>query len=59
MQIVQGDPVEPDYFKSLKRMICLYNVEGMLRKTIMILVCVGCCVAASAQTDIRKFGKGI
>lgn len=32
-------------------MICLYNVEGMLRKTIMILVCVGCCVAASAQTQ--------
>ena len=39
-------------------MICLYNVEGMLRKTIMILVCVGCCVAASAQR-LRKFGKGI
>ena len=38
-------------------MICLYNVEGMLRKTIMILVCVGCCVAASAQTDLESLEK--
>ena len=29
----------------------------MLRKTIMILVCVGCCVAASAQTDLESLEK--
>ena len=26
----------------------------MLKKTIMILVCVGCCLAASAQTDLES-----
>ena len=35
-------------------MICLYNIENMLRKTIMTLVCVGCCVAASAQTGLES-----
>ena len=35
-------------------MIRLYNIRDMLRKTIMILVCVGCCLAASAQTDLES-----
>ena len=29
----------------------------MLKKTIMILVCVGCCLAASAQTDLESLKK--
>ena len=36
-------------------MICLYNIENMLRKTIMTLVCVGCCYAASAQTNLESW----
>ena len=38
-------------------MICLYNVEGMLSITKILLVCVGCCVAASAQTDLESLEK--
>ena len=30
------------------------NIEDMLRKTIVTLVCVGCCVAASAQTSLES-----
>ena len=30
------------------------NIEDMLRKTIVTLVCVGCCVAASAQTSFES-----
>ena len=36
-------------------MICLYNIENMLRKTIMTFVCVGCCYAASAQTNLESW----
>ena len=35
-------------------MIRLCNIKIMLKKTIMILVCVGCCQAASAQTDLES-----